>query len=554
MKNKLFKILTALFVVCVMAFTLSACSNDGNKGNNDGDDKPDEIVYVTEGVVYEISDDQTYAIVKDYTGDAKYVEILSTYENLPVRVIGEEAFYYAFEMVKIKIPDSVTEIGAKAFGSCEKLIEVKIPSDVEIIDFDTFSGCIMLSSVTIPDTVTEIKARAFNTCRSLTELIIPKSVATMGYDVFSSCYALTLRCKAESMPEGWSGDFEVYYGFEPVPVVWDCDNNTIAIDNNEYAVINGVRYALKGENATVALQPYTIINANIPQMVNYGGKTYSVNKMVKNAFYCCGLLQSATVPSSITDIPERAFYYCTALSSLTIESGVQVIWDNAIQECSSLAEVVIPESVIAILSNAFNSNPALTIYCEVAEKPDGWYNDWVYENDCKKVWNCKTNEVAEDGNIYKIIDSVRYALKDGVATVVRQPANLVDIVIPASVEYKGQTYAVTTIESYAFYQIESLKKVNILDGVETIQQYAFYSCSFMTELVIPTSVTTIGRCAITSDHYNLWVYCQSGSKLAGWDNSWSLISAVCYYSETEPTTSGLFWRYVDGVITRWGAE
>ena len=552
MKNKLFKILTALFVVCVMAFTLSACSNDGNKGNNDGDDKPDEIVYVTEGVVYEISDDQTYAIVKDYTGDAKYVEILSTYENLPVKVIGDSAFNFAFEMLKIKIPSSITEIGEEAFKDCYALIDVQIPSGVEVIKTETFSGCEMLSSVDIPNTVTEIESYAFSSCNSLVELKVSQNVSKIGYYAFQNCYALTLYCQVQTMPGAWAGNLKISWDKDLV-IVWDCENNSVASDGFEYVIIDGIKFALKDESAIVAKQPRNIINANIPHSITYNGKTYSANAMVEEAFGDCYLLQTAFVPNSIKEISRRAFSYCQVLSSLTIESGVQTTSNCAIYDCPSLSELVIPQSVNTMDERVILDAPALTIYCEVGEKPTGWNELWVEEGNAI-VWNCNENDVAKDGKIYKVIGGVRYALRDGVATVVRQPANLVDVVIPASVEYKGQTYAVTTIESYAFYQITTLKKVNILDGVETIKEYAFSGCYNFAELVISDSVVTVERCIITGDHYNLWVYCKSTTKPAGWNNSWSLISAVCYYSETEPTTSGNFWRYVDGVITRWGAE
>ena len=45
------------------------------------------------------------------------------------------------------------------------------------------------------------------------------------------------------------------------------------------------------------------------------------------------------------------------------------------------------------------------IYCEVDSKPDDWSNDWNCYNDsydyyCPVVWDCKSNDVADNGNIY----------------------------------------------------------------------------------------------------------------------------------------------------------
>ena len=47
----------------------------------------------TEGVIYELSSDGTYAIVKGYEGTATEVVIAKTYEGVPVTEIGDAAFY-----------------------------------------------------------------------------------------------------------------------------------------------------------------------------------------------------------------------------------------------------------------------------------------------------------------------------------------------------------------------------------------------------------------------------------------------------------------------------
>ena len=113
------------------------------------------------------------------------------------------------------------------------------------------------------------------------------------------------------------------------------------------------------------------------------------------------------------------------------------------------------------------------------------------------VWNCKNNEVATDGAIYKIIDGIRYALKDGVATVVRQSKNIAgSITIPTSVSYKNNTYTVTSIDSSAFSGCDSLTEIVIPEGVTSIGNSAFYSCDSLT------------------------IYCEAASKPRGWDSDW----------------------------------
>ena len=80
-----------------------------------------------------------------------------------------------------------------------------------------------------------------------------------------------------------------------------------------------------------------------------------------------------------------------------------------------------------------------------------------------------------------------------------------NLVIPSSVEYNGNTYNVTTIGSYAFYNCISLTSVSIPNSVTSIGNNAFENCYNLTSVTIPNSVTTI--CG------NAFKYCSSLSSV-----------------------------------------
>ena len=68
--------------------------------------------------------------------------------------------------------------------------------------------------------------------------------------------------------------------------------------------------------------------------------------------------------------------------------------------------------------------------------------------------------------------------------------------IPASVNYEGNDYAVTTIGNSAFLYYFYLTSLTIPNSVTTIEDGAFAYCSgFTGDLVIPNSVVTIGQSA-----------------------------------------------------------
>lgn len=105
----------------------------------------------------EIGTEQYYKLVRCPVEVTKAI-IPSTVRGLPVRVIGEDAFFY----------------------------------------------CCSLESVTIPNSVTSIEDEAFRHCCSLKSITIPISVTSIGEDVFFGCSNMTIYCEAAVKPSGWS--------------------------------------------------------------------------------------------------------------------------------------------------------------------------------------------------------------------------------------------------------------------------------------------------------------------------------------------------------------
>ena len=79
------------------------------------------------------------------------------------------------------------------------------------------------------------------------------------------------------------------------------------------------------------------------------------------------------------------------------------------------------------------------------------------------------------------------------------------VTIPSSVTYNGNTYSVTAIANYAFYNCTGLTKITIPNSVTTIGYSAFENCTGLTNITIPVSVNSIGSYAFSN--------CSSLSKL-----------------------------------------
>ena len=357
----------------------------------------------TPGVIYDVSDDGTYAEVVGYTGTATKVKIASEYNGLPVKNIYDNAFKSNTTITSVVIPDTVTSIGDYEFSSCSyltsvvigdsvtsmgyyafsycsSLTSVVIGDSVTYIGYGAFSSCSKLASVVIPDSVTSIGDYAFNQCSSLTSIVIPDSVTFIGNYAFSSCSSLTSVVIPDSVT---SISHYAFYNCSSLTSVVIGDSVTSIGDSafsgcsklqfNEY---ENFKYLGSKDNPYFALIEVTTQN-----MSSY--TIHEDTKVIANyAFANCSRLTSIVIPDSVTSIGGYVFTNCTSLTSVVIPNSVTSIGDCAFSECSSLTSVVIPDSVTSIGNSAFSS-------CSNLKD--------VYYTGSKEEWNKIT---IDSGNYY----------------------------------------------------------------------------------------------------------------------------------------------------------
>lgn len=88
-------------------------------------------------------------------------------------------------------------------------------------------------------------------------------------------------------------------------------------------------------------------------------------------------------------------------------------------------------------------------------------------------------------------------------------------VIPSSVEYKGLTFTVTSIEYFAFYQAPKLSSVVLPNTIRSIGDRAFGDCDELITMVIPSSVTSMENTFISCDFLRTLIYLPSKAP-EGW--------------------------------------
>ncbi len=486
-----------------------------------------ELIEAT-GLEYTLSEDETYYIVSEM-GDCtrKHFIIPATYNGLPVKEIGEAAFYKKSDIIQVVLPDSIEKIGNSAFYQCPALKEVTFGDGLLTIGDSAFYGCDKIEKIVIPDKVTIIGRAAFSSCSSLTSIIIGNRVTSIGQKAFYECRSLTSVTIGNSVENIGQEAFNYCSSLTSVTI----PDSVTSIGENAFYACNGLIKYLKGvgyvdkwavscdtavtkvelKTDTVGIAEWAFYNCDSLTSVTIGN---SVTSIGDRAFESCDSLTSVTIGDSVTFIGSSAFSVCESLTSVTIGNSVTSIGEYAFFRCTSLESIVVPDSVTSIGNSAFNTCYELTSVTigNSVTSIGSWAFNCCFGLTSVTIGNSVTSigegafssgssltsiTVAKDNANYTSIDGNLYS-KDG-KTLIQYAIgkNDTSFTIPDSV---------TSIGRGAFSGCYSLKSVTIGDSVTSIGEGAFSGCYNLNIVTIGNGVTSIGEyafraCYITDINY-----------------------------------------------------
>ncbi len=382
--------------------------------------------YIENGIIYELSEDETYWIVSDYSGEITDVVIKSECIGRPVKEIVRRMFYDCDSITSVEIPDSVTTIGDSAFENCTKLASVKIGNSVTTIESSAFKGCSSLTSIDIPNSVTTIESSAFEGCSSLTSIDIPDSAIKIGRSAFSGCDNLTFNVydnakylgnatnRYHALMEVVSSDITSCDIHENTKVIADsafsnCENLTsIEIPDSVTTIGNSAFFACDsitsidipdsvttiGDNAFFVCDNLTFnVYDNAKYLGNATNGYLALIEKVSGDITSCEIhgntkiiaggafsgcdITSIDIPDSVITIGDYAFGSCRYLTSVDIPDSATFIGYGAFAWCNRLTSITIPDSVTTISDEVFAWCDNLAdIYCEAKAQPAGWAYGW----------------------------------------------------------------------------------------------------------------------------------------------------------------------------------
>ena len=468
---------------------------------------------VFDGFKYYVSQDETHIIIDGYIGKGGKVIVPSEIDNIPVTIIGKDAFEYFKKNLYITLPDTIVEIDSSAFCNCSGLKAINIPDSVKTIGEMAFSNASSLTEIEIPGTVSTLPYGVFMSCEDLRTVTLSPGITAVEENAFSKCEKLEKVIIPTTV--GKIGDNKSCIFFEANKSVSIYDENGKSLIIDGFFIFKNSVIDYFGDDKDI----------NIPAKI---GKT-PIIEISKGAFYHNKQIRAVTIENGIEKIDNYAFESCKALKKVAIPDSITCINDGAFCGCDNLESIVLPSFDINISIHAFPCCPVKTITDKngnVVREHDKYFplNGVIrsYFGDEEEVVIPSTihgEEITAIGdaafnekqNIKKIVvpDTVNFIGEGAFAFNKR----LISLKLPKNLKTvsRGMCIActnlkeldipdsVTEIVDYAFLECKNWESITLPKNLESVGLWSFAGCS-ISNLVIPNKVTKIPPSAFSNEN------------------------------------------------------
>ena len=269
---------------------------------------------------------------------------------------------------------NVSEVAENGFSNMSDVTIITFNGEIEYIGAAAFANDALLTNIIGLDQIYSIPESAFEGCSSLTSFNIGEKVIIIGTNAFANT-GLTSVYIPSSVVSIENGAFENCY----------IKNYSVSEDNLNYASYEGDLY-----------------NKNLTKLLLYAnGKT-------ANTF---------SVPSFVNEIENYAFGTQNNMYARSLTKSN-----------TNIQNIIIPDNVIIL--NDYSLNSALIVYTEFSNKPNGWSELSISQNEI--YWNSEWE--IQDNQPTIIIEAS--AFKTGVyqnwMSYISDETLFVDVVMPGS--------------------------------------------------------------------------------------------------------------------------
>ena len=398
------------------------------------------------------------------------------------KAVLDFAFTSQPNIQSVVLPESVESVGMMAFSDCPNLESVTLPTYLSVIENFTFQNCEKLTTINLPMGLASIGKDAFNACRSLTKLEWPLQLKSIGIRAFADCVNL-------DNVEAISPNIQKIYQDAFLNTAWE---------NRQpkgYLYIHNIFYAYTGEakeGLLIDIRPGTTY-------ISGGAVTRCVVPI--NPYSVKNVVAQVIIPSSVTEIEDFTFHMCYNLDSI-ICAAIEppVIGENTFNEdCQKNKHTLLVPLETYDIDYAYGGKsqyayaPYWERFATIKPNDDPSVYDPMYFARNGIQYHITNDTLAP----YEVEVTHRYGLDQWDMEGHNYP-ELTEANIPATIEYKGKTYAVTRVGKMAFYHASQLQRVTIGENVKIIDERAFAVCRNLSQVVIGENVDSILHNAFAS--------------------------------------------------------
>ena len=494
--------------------------------------------YVSGGYTYTLHDGK--AEITRYNGTETEIDLPSTLDGFPVTKIGPSVFSGKKEIIKITLPDGLTEIGTKALRGTG-IREITLPESLHTLGDYALTFCKSLEAIKVPDTnkaftaldgvlyakdmsrllaypagrgaerfvlpssVKAIAKSAFYLC-TLNEIILPENLERIDDEAFLGCVKLQKLDIPPSVTQLGKSAFEFCNELKTLTL----PSGITQISERAFAACGGLETVLLPQGVTV-IGKQAFYDSDLA-FIDLPG---SLREIGESAFGSCDNLTNIRIPKAVKTLGYKALIPCGQLQSIQVDvgndayssldgvlynkaqtslitypigkgedrfvvpEGVLVIEDFALSGCF-LYEIVIPEGVTHIGKGALRESMFLTSLSlpkSVIHIGEGALNY------CDKL---QSISVSANNPAYASVEGILY--DKAMTELIVYPAqktDAADFIVPSTVKKIGA----------AFMDNASLQSITLPKGLQGIGANAFFNCTGLTELILPSSVTSIDTAA-----------------------------------------------------------
>ena len=358
--------------------------------------------------------DASTGTITFYNGFDVCVEVPEAINGVPVKTIGENAFYSHYYLCFLTLPEGLETIGASAFEWCENLRYIEFPSTLKAIESrafyggykgyalnlpaaesigdEAFAACPFISEpIELPEGLKTIGNSAFDACSWLSEVYIPASVETIGEKAFADTAMNYLVFQGKNLPQMADNALENCAYLTDIDLsskatkqemldmqakvdalgldcrVWRAQNPEVDYVQDGLEVYeNGVWISYTGEQSH--LRPWDTYD------------DIDVTAIGDGLFKGNQTIEYFAVPYSdeFTTIGTEAFAD-SSVHTIDLFDSVTTIGGGAFRNCTNLTELILPESVEFVGAEALygcSGLKTLFVLCDPTVLPEDLFDVW----------------------------------------------------------------------------------------------------------------------------------------------------------------------------------